>query len=289
MTDRQLDKFYTKKDLAKELYNILLSEMNLTGEELFLEPSAGNGSFSSLCQNVEAYDIKPEGPNIIEADFLKLTLENKHFITIGNPPFGSRCSLAVEFFNKSAEVSDTIAMILPSTFMKWSIQSQLDKNFQLVYTKKLQEDAFTFQESDYSVRTYFMIWTKYPLPNQKNQRILSNPPISHPDFKIWQHNATAGSRKFVDEPWEIATWRQGYNNYNEIFTHDDYEKVKDMVYNTGKQFFFIKPLNEKAKKIISLMDFNELAKRNLSTPGFGKRDFVSYYTELLNNFNQKHL
>jgi hypothetical protein len=28
------------------------------------------------------------------------------------------------------------------------------------------------------------------------------------------------------------------------------------------------------------MDFNSLAERNTATPGFGKGDFVSYYTEL---------
>jgi hypothetical protein len=28
------------------------------------------------------------------------------------------------------------------------------------------------------------------------------------------------------------------------------------------------------------MDFNALAARNTSTPGFGKGDFVSYYIEL---------
>ena len=28
------------------------------------------------------------------------------------------------------------------------------------------------------------------------------------------------------------------------------------------------------------MDFNLLAERNTSTPGFGKGDFVSYYNEL---------
>jgi hypothetical protein len=28
------------------------------------------------------------------------------------------------------------------------------------------------------------------------------------------------------------------------------------------------------------MDFNALAERNTATPGFGKGDFVNYYTEL---------
>ena len=47
--------------------------------------------------------------------------------------------------------------------------------------------------------------------------------------------------------------RQGYHNYNEIFTRKDY-------------------------------DFNALAERNTATPGFGKGDFVSYYTELKSSF-----
>lgn len=47
-----------------------------------------------------------------------------------------------------------------------------------------------------------------------------------------------------------------------------------------QQFFFIKPLTDKARAVILNMDFNHLAERNTSTPGFGKSDFVSYYTEL---------
>jgi hypothetical protein len=47
-----------------------------------------------------------------------------------------------------------------------------------------------------------------------------------------------------------------------------------------QQFFFIKPLTEEAREIIMSMDFNALAERNTSTPGFGKGDFVSYYIEL---------
>ena len=31
------------------------------------------------------------------------------------------------------------------------------------------------------------------------------------------------------------------------------------------------------------MDFNALAERNITTPGFGKGDFVSYYMELEKN------
>lgn len=33
------------------------------------------------------------------------------------------------------------------------------------------------------------------------------------------------------------------------------------------------------------MDFNNLASRNTSTPGFGKADFISYYLEIKGIFN----
>lgn len=46
-----------------------------------------------------------------------------------------------------------------------------------------------------------------------------------------------------------------------------------------QQFFFIKPKTKEAEQIIEAMDFNALAERNTSTPGFGKGDFVSYYIE----------
>mgnify|MGYP003463136100 CR=1 FL=1 len=89
--------------------------------------------------------------------------------------------------------------------------------------------------------------------------------------------------KYVEEDWEIATYRQGHYDFNKLFTREDYETIKEQM--TGprkKQFFFIKPLTEEARQIILNMDFNALAERNTATPGFGKGDFVSYYVELKN-------
>lgn len=278
---KRLDKFYTKENLASALYAKTVQVLQLTGDELFLEPSAGGGSFSKLLKNVEAYDIKPEADGIIEADFLKLTLTKNDYITIGNPPFGSRCSLAIEFFEKCARHSKAIAFVVPVTFLKWSVQSLLNQDFSLAYSEQLDENSFTFMDGDYELRCCFQIWTrKSNYPNIKDLRIKHRPAVSHPDFKIWQHNATEGSRKYIDEPWEIATWRQGYKDYNSIFTRADYDWLHEQVYNTNLQFFYIQPLTEKARDIISNMDFNKLAKRNMSTPGFGKGDFVAYYEEL---------
>ena len=59
------DKYYTPIVLANELilktYEVLISE-NITE---IIEPSAGNGSFSSQL-NCIAYDIEPENKDIIK-------------------------------------------------------------------------------------------------------------------------------------------------------------------------------------------------------------------------------
>jgi hypothetical protein len=280
---KQLDKFYTREELARQLIDITKKTLNIT-DEMFLEPSAGSGSFSSLLDNCIAYDIKPEGEGIIQADFFKVVLDRNDYISIGNPPFGNRCLLAIDFFNKCAKHSKAIAFILPITFMKWSVQSQLDNNFSLIYSEQLDENSFTFLEEEYSVRTCFQIWVKKSeYPWFKDVRLTRRPPTSHIDFDIWQHNATEESRKYVDEPWEIATYRQGYKDYNKIFTREDYDWLKEQVYNTNIQFFFIKPKTEEARKVIGEMDFDKLSKRNMATPGFGKGDFVAYYEEILNS------
>lgn len=278
---RMLDKFYTKASMAQRYYDKTKEILSLTGDEQFLEPSAGSGNFSKLLKNVDAYDIRPESDNIIQADFLNLDIEKKDYITIGNPPFGKKCKLAIDFFEKCSQHSKAIAFVVPVTFLKWSVQSHLNKDFALVYFEQMDENSFTFMDNDYSLRCCFQIWVrKSDYPNMKDLRIPSKPSTSHTDFNIWQHNATKESRKYIEEPWEIAVWRQGYKDYNETFTRSDYEWLKEQVYNTNLQFFYIQPLTDESRDIINSMNFNQLANRNMSTPGFGKGDFVAYYEEI---------
>lgn len=277
-----LDKFYTKPEMAKSCYNFLLENIPSIEEEYFLEPSAGDGSFLNFLNNYFAIDIAPEKNGIEKTDFLKWKPDRFDYVTIGNPPFGSRSKLAIEFFNKASKCSKVIAFIVPVSFMKWSVQKQLNENFALLNYFYLDKNSFLSRGKDYSIRTVFQIWVnrKSIFYNGIDKKLKKAPPIKHDDFLIWQHNATVQSRKTVDEDWEIATWRQGYKDYNNLFFRKDYEWLKNQVYTTNQQFFFIKPLTEEARKIILSMDFCSLAERNISTPGFGKGDFVSYYIEL---------
>ena len=117
------DKFYTKSEISKMCIDML----DLSEFDLVIEPSAGNGSFSKQIDNCIAYDLVPEDETIYQQDFFELDItqfKGKKVLTIGNPPFGIQNNLAIRFFNKAAEYSDTIAFILPKSFMKESIQKK---------------------------------------------------------------------------------------------------------------------------------------------------------------------
>lgn len=277
-----LDKFYTKLEVAGKCIDWLSSKINLK-DMTVLEPSAGNGSFIETYpyySQISGLDIAPERNDIKKQDFF--TYEDRVDLILGNPPFGKRSKLAINFFNHAAVLSDYIAFIVPVSFMKWSVQKELTPGWHLVDYFYLDENSFTDRGKDFSVRTVFQLWTKKD--GFADLRLKKAPPIKHPDFEIWQYNATPQAMKTVDEDWKYAVYRQGYHTYEKFFTSEDREEIRSRMDGslTGKkqQFFFIKPLTEEADKIIRSMDFNALAARNTSTPGFGKGDFVGYYIEI---------
>lgn len=278
-----LDKFYTQPRAAKQCFDFLQSQLTISEEALYLEPSAGGGAFLDLLPRYVALDIAPEDNRIEQQDYLTYETDKTNFITIGNPPFGNRSKLATDFFNKAATMSEVIAFIVPVSFMKWGVQKNLSYDFALHSYKYLDPESFSSNGEPYSIRTVFQIWIKKgsQYDNGVDLRLIKQPPISHPDFEIWQYNATPEAMKYVEEDWKYATYRQGYHDYNQIFNRTDYEQIKaKMDGATKQQFFFIKPLSKEAEALILSMDFNALAERNTATPGFGKGDFVSYYTEL---------
>jgi hypothetical protein len=85
----------------------------------------------------------------------KSSLNN--YVAIGNPPFGKKGKLALNFVNKAAETIDTIGFILPLTFRRWSIQSKLNKDLQLIYDINLEPNSFLYQDRIYSLNACFQI------------------------------------------------------------------------------------------------------------------------------------
>lgn len=108
------DKYYTPKELALKLIETTYKVLGKNNISEVIEPSAGNGSFSSQIKDCVAYDIEPESPLITKADFLKLELPYQSGrLFIGNPPFGTNNILSVKFFKKCVESGDYIAFIQP--------------------------------------------------------------------------------------------------------------------------------------------------------------------------------
>ncbi len=88
-----------------------------------------------------AYDIKPEHESIIEQDFLELDVNYLWGrLVIGNPPYGSRMSMAQKFFKKSVEIGDYIAFILPISQLN---NSNSLYEFDLVYSEDLGLHTYT--------------------------------------------------------------------------------------------------------------------------------------------------
>ncbi|MGZ9431729.1 hypothetical protein [Mycoplasma sp. CB776] len=173
----KLDQFYTKKAIAKKCISKI---DNLEQYSIIIEPSAGEGSFSDLLNNVIAYDIEPKNSNIIKQDFFSVKINKPNtekILIIGNPPFGYRSSLAKKFIKHSIDLNaSTIAFILPNTFSKITNQSTslFPKEWKLVTEWELPKNSFFIYHKDqkevYHVPCTFFVWTKMTENKQKDLR-----------------------------------------------------------------------------------------------------------------------
>lgn len=176
MTKIALDKYYTPKDLAKYCIEKTFSEIQNISE--IIEPSAGNGSFSEQLNDCIAYDIEPENDNIIKQDFLELDIPyKKDRLIIGNPPFGEKMYMVQKFYEKSTEIADYIAFILPIT--QYNNTNSLYK-FDLLHSEDLGKINF----SDRQIHCCFNIY-KRPLNgfNKRKQSKLKTVKIIRQDSK----------------------------------------------------------------------------------------------------------
>ena len=178
--DMGLDKFYTKRDISKKCINEVDKQIKLSKFDLVIEPSAGNGSFYDqlIHKNKIGIDISPDNDQIIKKDFLTYTPDIKYtnILVIGNPPFGKVSSLAVKFFNHSAEWANAIAFIIPKTFRRISVQNQLNLNFHLLYDADIPISPCSF-EPVMSVKCCFQIWIR-----KNNERKIITLPTTHKDW-----------------------------------------------------------------------------------------------------------
>lgn len=158
------DQFYTNENVAKSCIRSITDLLPLTSDYIWIEPSAGNGSFlHNIPSSFEkiGLDLEPKKNDIIKQDYLKwIPPSNKDIIVFGNPPFGRQSSLAKAFISKSCEFAKIIAFILPKSFMKPSMYNAFHLKFHLIYSVELEKDSFVINGSKYDVPCVFQIWQK---------------------------------------------------------------------------------------------------------------------------------
>ena len=236
-----IDKFYTSFDTAKQCINLI---PNIEDYDLIIEPSAGSGSFSKQLKCI-AYDIEPEEQNIIKEDWFNVQPFKgyNHILVVGNPPFGSRSTLAKNFIKHARQIgAETIAFILPDTFSKLSNQSKtlFPENWRLIVEQKLNNSTFTKEDgSNYFVPCSFYVWTKQI--GELNLRKVKETPVDdfeflprespEADFTI---NGNSGKVKDLFEITNskaehyIKAKKKSVQELKDIFANLDYKKLSSV-------------------------------------------------------------
>lgn len=174
-----LDKYYTKEIVVEQCMNLIKKHINISYNDLIIEPSAGNGSFinhiKKLSKNYKFYDLEPENDEIYKQDFLifdykNLTKKYTNIHIVGNPPFGRQASLAIKFIKKSCLFANSISFILPKSFKKDSMKNSFDKHYHLICQIDLLENSFLVNNLETDVPCVFQIWQKKQEVRHKTEK-----------------------------------------------------------------------------------------------------------------------
>lgn len=176
------DKYYTPIDLANHCWDTAL---NLLGEEnitQIIEPSVGDGSFYHYKRTPDiGYDIAPECDfeGVTKGDWLTAPLAYRiGRLIIGNPPYGTKLKLGIDFFKKSASIADYIAFILPISQFN---NTHSLYEFDLLHSEDLGLRTYTDRELHCCFNIYAR--PKNGIPNKKTPSRLKDVTICRQDNK----------------------------------------------------------------------------------------------------------
>lgn len=156
----ELDKFYTHEQTAKEC----LGFVDLKKYDFVIEPSAGDGSFLNniVHQNKVGIDLKPDHESILKHDWFKYKIDDQflNVLVVGNPPFGRRNKLSINFIKHAVSFPNVkaIAFILPDVFNKHTLQKYIPKSFRLSHVHKLPKNSFKKYGKPFDMPCSFFIF-----------------------------------------------------------------------------------------------------------------------------------
>lgn len=164
---KQKDQFFTPDEVAQYCWNVFRQKVDKIETYRFIEPSAGGGSFLKvLPENSIALDIEPLHKNIVKMDYLSWSppTTSDNYIVFGNPPFGLRGHLALQFINHSYKFADFVCFILPQLFESDGKGSPRKRviGYNLLHSEKLSSTCFYYpNKTNVNVNVVFQIWSKH--------------------------------------------------------------------------------------------------------------------------------
>ena len=234
-----IDKYYTSKEVVIKCMSFINKYVNISNEDLIIEPSAGNGSFieeikSKNCK-YKFYDLEPEHNEIIKQDYLQLDykeFKNNKIHIIGNPPFGRQSSLAIKFIKKSCKYCDTFSFILPKSFKKESLKKHIPLEYHLIYEYDLPENSFIVDNKKHNVPCVFQIWIKKNILRLKPNKLLPKKykfvkKNENPDISFRRVGVNAGN---ISKEIENKSIQSHYFIKFDNLTNELLEKLKNINY-----------------------------------------------------------
>ena len=222
------DQFFTRPQAAQQFadwvkdHRLPISRM--------IEPAAGNQDLAKFFPGIEMYDLDPKSPDITQQDFFTADHRPEQgFLVVMNPPFGRGSDLAIRFFNKAAGFAEYIAMIVPRTFRRDSVQNRLHQNFHLVDEYVLPRNSFYLPsegpDRGYDVPAVAQIWQRKAEPRPKpvapvtpvNYQFVRNPADADFAFRakgrragqiVTQNFADANPNSFFFVKGDVAPWQK---------------------------------------------------------------------------------
>ena len=168
-SSKQKDQFFTPVKTAQHCFEKFCEKIKDFGESekdfVFIEPSAGDGSFLKVLPNDRtiAMDIESTSSNILEQDYLDWNPKGGRYVVFGNPPFGLRGHLALKFINHSRDFdAEYVCFILPQLFESdgKGVPRKRVKGFNLIYSEKLETNFYEPNKNELTINTIFQIWSK---------------------------------------------------------------------------------------------------------------------------------
>lgn len=261
--NKELDKFYTSDEAASSFIGFIKKNVDIHSFDNIIEPSAGAGALLNHIPSdgpkIHAIDLLPERDDITQCDFFDFVFPEGKNIVIGNPPFGKRSKLAIEFFNRCAEHADVIAFIIPVTWEKYSIHKQLADDWALIANERLPEASFELGGKPYKVRCTMQVWVR---GDADSLRLTSRPTGENEFFE------------FVSKDEATLAIRQAY------------PKTVEMEDVDGQSHYFIKPkvagVEDVFRSVIWEGNGGRAMLDGVSVPCLDKDTVVKFYLKYAN-------